>query len=64
MTDRLLAAIARKAERIAAGVDVAADDRRYCRHRRASHWLRQSRRERAGRWRERLGRVRHSREET
>jgi len=64
MTDRILAAIARRAARIAAGVDVAGDERHARKHRRASHWLRQSPAELKGRARERNGRVRHSREET
>ena len=64
MTDRLLSALSRKAARTAAGVDIAGDERHARKHRRASHWLRQSQEERDGRARARLARVRHSREET
>lgn len=57
MTANLVAAIERLIERRQRGVDVAREDRRLRWRRHTSHWLRQSRRERAGRWRERLGRV-------
>lgn len=56
MTDRLLAAIARRAQRIAAGVNLAAEDRRVRKRLRESHRMCETRDECAGRRRARNGR--------
>jgi hypothetical protein len=56
MTDRILAAIARRAQRIAAGVDVAAEDRDVRKRLVDSHRMGDMPNEKAGRRRERNGR--------
>jgi hypothetical protein len=56
MTTRMSAAIARRAARIAAGVDVAGDDQAERQRLRKTARLRQSPADKRGRMRDRLGR--------
>ncbi len=56
MTARLLAALARRAQRIASGVDVASDDQAERQRLRKTSRLRQSQADKRGRLSDRLGR--------